>query len=168
MGAGRQRQNRIAAEEVRIKLSELCYQSIACDATEDKKHIDLSSEPLILLCAAGLLGSSADDVAKEVAIYKAHKACPIVIATAGEQRFHAAAAVIFVPAAHPSLAFILSTMAGHLFGYRAALAIDELALPLRRARGAIEEVISHPRGARIRSGTCRRICCRIGSSFAKT
>ncbi len=136
--------NRIAAEEVRIKLSELCYQSIACDATEDKKHIDLSSEPLILLCAAGLLGSSADDVAKEVAIYKAHKACPIVIATAGEQRFHAAAAVIFVPAAHPSLAFILSTMAGHLFGYRAALAIDELALPLRRARGAIEEVISHP------------------------
>ena len=45
--------NRIAAEEVRIKLSELCYKSIACDATEDKKHIDLSSEPLILVCAAG-------------------------------------------------------------------------------------------------------------------
>jgi glucosamine--fructose-6-phosphate aminotransferase (isomerizing) len=39
--------NRVAAEEVRIKLSELCYKSIACDATEDKKHIDLSSEPLI-------------------------------------------------------------------------------------------------------------------------
>ena len=35
--------NRIAAEELRIKLSELCYKSIACDATEDKKHIDLSS-----------------------------------------------------------------------------------------------------------------------------
>ena len=33
---------------------ELCYKSIACDATEDKKHIDLSSEPLILVCAAGL------------------------------------------------------------------------------------------------------------------
>ena len=46
--------NRIAADEVRIKLSELCYKSIACDATEDKKHIDLSSEPLILVCAAGL------------------------------------------------------------------------------------------------------------------
>ena len=45
--------NRIAANEVRIKLSELCYKSIACDATEDKKHIDLSSEPLILVCAAG-------------------------------------------------------------------------------------------------------------------
>ena len=48
--------NRVAAEEVRIKLSELCYKSIAADATEDKKHIDLSSEPMILVCAAGLCG----------------------------------------------------------------------------------------------------------------
>ena len=48
--------NRIAAAEVRIKLSELCYKSIASDSTEDKKHIDLSSEPLILVCAAGLDG----------------------------------------------------------------------------------------------------------------
>ncbi|MGE3171470.1 MAG: SIS domain-containing protein [Planctomycetota bacterium] len=136
--------NRIAAAEVRIKLSELCYKSIACDATEDKKHIDLSSEPMILVCAAGLTGSTADDVAKEVAIYQAHKAAPIVIATAGEARFTAAAATIAVPAVHPSLAFVLSTMAGHLFGYRAALAIDQLALPLRRARGAIEEVASEP------------------------
>ncbi|MGA1676565.1 MAG: hypothetical protein ACO377_09065, partial [Pseudomonadales bacterium] len=39
--------NSVAAEEVRIKLSELCYKSIACDITEDKKHIDLSCEPLI-------------------------------------------------------------------------------------------------------------------------
>jgi hypothetical protein len=46
--------NRVAAAEIRIKLSELCYKSIACDATEDKKHIDLSSEPMILVCAAGL------------------------------------------------------------------------------------------------------------------
>ena len=51
--------------------------------TEDKKHIDLSSEPLILVCAAGLEGSTADDVAKEVAIYRAHKASPVVIATDG-------------------------------------------------------------------------------------
>jgi glucosamine--fructose-6-phosphate aminotransferase (isomerizing) len=56
---------------VRIKLSELCYKSIACDVTEDKKHIDLSSEPLILVCAAGLVGGTADDVGKEVAIYRA-------------------------------------------------------------------------------------------------
>ena len=72
--------NQIAAHELRIKLSELCYKSIACDVTEDKKHIDLSSEPMVLVCAAGLHGSNADDVAKEVAIYRAHKAAPIVIA----------------------------------------------------------------------------------------
>ena len=137
--------NRVAAAEIRIKLSELCYKSIACDATEDKKHIDLSSEPMILVCAAGLTGSTADDVAKEVAIYKAHKACPIVIATAGEARFSAAAASIFVPAVHPALAYVLSTMAGHLFGYRTALAIDQLALPLRRMRGAIEEAFAEGR-----------------------
>ena len=89
--------NVVAAEEVRIKLSELCYKSIACDVTEDKKHIDLSSEPLILVCAAGLVGGTADDVAKEVAIYKAHKATPIVVATEGDGRFAAAAAVLTVP-----------------------------------------------------------------------
>ena len=84
LGRRRQRTNRIAAAEVRIKLSELCYKSIACDATEDKKHIDLSSEPLILVCAAGLHGPNADDVAKEVAIYRAHKAAPIVIVADGD------------------------------------------------------------------------------------
>jgi glucosamine--fructose-6-phosphate aminotransferase (isomerizing) len=131
--------NRIAAEEVRIKLSELCYKAIACDGTEDKKHIDLSSEPLILVCAAGLQGSTADDVAKEVAIYRAHKAAPIVVATEGEERFNAAHHVIAVPAVHPRLAFVLSAMVGHLFGYEAALAIDAQAGPLRHARAAIDE-----------------------------
>ena len=130
--------NLVAAEEVRIKLSELCYKSIACDVTEDKKHIDLSSEPMILVCAAGLMGGTADDVAKEVAIYRAHKAAPIVIATEGEERFNAALQVIAVPPVDHRLAFILSAMVGHLFGYEAALAIDALARPLREAREAIE------------------------------
>ncbi len=141
--------NLVAAEEIRIKLSELCYKSIACDATEDKKHIDLSSEPLIVVCAAGLVGGNADDVAKEVAIYRAHKATPIVIATEGEQRFSAAVELIPVPRVHPELDFVLSVMAGHLFGYHAALAIDRLARPLREARSAIEElaVAGEPAGA---------------------
>ncbi|HKH25494.1 MAG TPA: glucosamine-6-phosphate synthase, partial [Acidimicrobiales bacterium] len=43
-----------------------------------------------------------------------------------------------VPPTHPALAFVLSAMAGHLFGYEAALAIDALARPLREARAAIE------------------------------
>jgi len=139
--------NRVAAEEIRIKLSELCYKSIACDATEDKKHIDLSSEPLTLVCAAGLAGSAADDVAKEVAIFRAHKSVPLVIATEGEDRFNAAAGVIAVPAVHPALAYVLSTMAGHLFGYEAALAIDAQALPLRQARAAIERTAGSARTA---------------------
>jgi glucosamine--fructose-6-phosphate aminotransferase (isomerizing) len=134
--------NRIAANELRIKLSELCYKAIACDSTEDKKHIDLSSEPLILVCAAGLSGSNADDVAKEVAIFRAHKATPIVIASEGEDRFSAAVQAIKVPATHPALAFVLSCIAGHIFGYEAALAIDAQALPLREARAAIESAVS--------------------------
>ncbi|MFZ9629179.1 MAG: SIS domain-containing protein [Ilumatobacteraceae bacterium] len=134
--------NHVAAAELRIKLSELCYKSIACDVTEDKKHIDLSSEPLIIVCASGLVGSTADDVAKEVAIYRAHKATPIVIATEGDERFAAAAAVLTVPSVDPALAFVLSAMTGHLFGYEAALAIDASARPLRAAREVIEHALA--------------------------
>ncbi len=130
--------NLVAAREIRIKLSELCYKSIAADATEDKKHIDLSSEPLILVCATGLVGSTADDVAKEVAIYRAHKALPVVVADAGSLRFVGAHDLVAVPPVHPRLAFLLSTMVGHLFGYEAARAIDLQARPLRAAHAAIE------------------------------
>ncbi len=136
--------NRIAAQEVRVKLSELCYKSIAADSTEDKKHIDLSSEPLIFVCAAGLSGSTADDVAKEVAIFRAHKAAPIVVADEDQSRFSSALAVLPVPAVDPRLGFILSTMAGHLFGSEAALAIDAQARPMREARSAIEQAAAHP------------------------
>lgn len=134
--------NRIAAAEVRIKLSELCYKAIACDATEDKKHIDLSSEPLVVVCAAGLSGSTADDVVKELAIFRAHKAAVVAIVSDGDPRFEGTADTIAVPSVHPSLDFVLATVAGHVFGYEAALAIDESAFPLREARAVVE------RGAR--------------------
>ncbi len=133
--------NLVAAEEVRIKLSELCYKSIPADVTEDKKHIDLSCEPMILVCAAGLRGSTADDVAKETAIFRAHKATPIVIADEGETRY-SSAATITVPAVDPALGFVLSAMVGHLFGYEAALAIDATARPLREAREMIERAVA--------------------------
>ena len=139
VGNGR---NRIAAAEVRVKASELCYKSISFDSTEDKKHIDLSAEPLVLVCAAGLQGSNADDVAKEIAIYRAHRAAPIVITTEGERRFDVALETIAVPVVHPDVAFVLSAMAGHLFGYEAALAIDSSAHPLREARAAVAAVVS--------------------------
>lgn len=139
--------NQVAALELRIKLSELCYKAIACDVTEDKKHIDLSSEPMIVVCAAGLHGSNADDVAKEVAIYRAHKAAPIVIADDDESRFATASVeTISVPVVHPALSFVLCALAGHLFGYEAALAIDASARPLRAARGCIEALIGASAG----------------------
>ena len=136
--------NRIAAREIRIKLSELCYKSISSDAIEDKKHIDLSSEPLVLVCAAGLTGSTAADAAKEVAIFRAHKAAPVVVADAGEERFGAALAVLAVPATDPQLSFVPAAMVGHLFGYEAALAIDAQARPLREAHRALEQAAARP------------------------
>lgn len=133
--------NHIAAAELRIKLSELCYKSIAVDSTEDKKHVDLSSEPMILVCAAGLSGSTAADVAKEVAIYRAHKATAIVIASEGSE-FNAAEVTIRVPKLHSIIDFVLSTMVGHLFGYEAALAIDAQSRLMRVARAALDDVIA--------------------------
>ncbi len=137
--------NLVAARELRIKLSELCYKAIACDVTEDKKHIDLSSEPLVLVCAAGLSGSNVEDATKEVAIYRAHRGAPIVIAAETEAgRFTHALETIPVPSVHPDLDFVLATVAGHLFCYEAALAIDASARPLREARAAIEAAVPGP------------------------
>src|SRR4029077_12408533 len=59
-------------------------------------------------------------------------------------RFSAALAVLSVPPVEAEVAFVLSAMVGHLFGYEAALAIDAQARPLRLARAAVEEVIEHP------------------------
>ena len=143
--------NRIAANELRIKLSELCYRSISSDIAEDKKHIDLCTEPLILVCAVGLGGSNADDVAKEVAYHRAHRAAPIVITTRGEDRFSSAAEIIEVPPVHPDLGFVLSAMAGHLFGFEAALVIDASARPLREARAMIQEAATRRRPRRART-----------------
>ena len=147
VGSGR---DRIAAEEVRIKLSELCYKSVSCDSIEDKKHIDLSSEPLIVVCAAGISGSNAEDIQKEVSIYLAHKACPVVFVAEGSVAFENLTIpdsrnsphIIELPVAAPELAFVSSAMAGHLFAYEAALAIDSLADPLRSTRSLLEQAIA--------------------------
>jgi glutamine---fructose-6-phosphate transaminase (isomerizing) len=118
--------NKAAADEIRIKLSELCYKTISSDYVEDKKHIDLSSEPLIIVCAAGTSGTVIGDIIKDTAIFKAHKATPVVIADEGETRFDAYAADLFtVPAVSAHLAPILNTLVGHIWGYYAALAIND-------------------------------------------
>ena len=71
--------NKASSDEIRIKLSELCYKTISTDSVEDKKHIDLSSEPLIIVCAAGTGETVIGDLIKDTAIFKAHKAAPVVI-----------------------------------------------------------------------------------------
>ncbi|MBL4847170.1 MAG: SIS domain-containing protein [Planctomycetes bacterium] len=138
---------RHAAREIRIKLSELSYKSVSVDTIEDKKHIDLSSEPMILVCAAGLTGAAAADAVKEVAIFKAHAAIPIVICDQGETRFaEYSAATIEVPASSPEVALLLNTIAGHVFSYEVARAIDELTTPLRRARELVQAALDEVSG----------------------
>jgi glucosamine--fructose-6-phosphate aminotransferase (isomerizing) len=137
--------NQIAAQEIRIKLSELCYKSISCDTTEDKKHIDLSAEPLMLVCAAALDDTNLGDIIKEVAIFKAHRSLPIVIANNGAKRFEPyATAVVELPDISPHLSPILTTIVGHLFGYYAACAIEQQALALRKIRSSLLNWLSMP------------------------
>jgi glucosamine--fructose-6-phosphate aminotransferase (isomerizing) len=133
--------NKVASDEIRIKLSELCYKTISSDIIEDKKHIDLSSEPLILVCAAGSPEIVLEDIVKDVAIFKAHSASVVVITDEGEHRFDAVCdEVIRVPRAGFPLCVIFNTLAGHLFGYYAACSIDDLARSMKAFRTRLAEV----------------------------
>jgi glucosamine--fructose-6-phosphate aminotransferase (isomerizing) len=126
---------RAAADEIRIKLAELCYKSIATDQIEDKKHIDLSSEPLTLVLTAGLTQVALRDAVKEVAIFRSHKSVPIVVCSEDFEGFGAyAAGVVTVPKASQCASVLLNVVVGHLWGYFCALAIDEGAERLREAR----------------------------------
>ena len=139
--------NKAAADEIRIKLSELCYKTISSDLIENKKHIDLSAEPLIIVCASGNPEAVAGDVVKDAAIFKAHKSAMVVFADEGERRFDGIAdAVIPIPKAPMPLPVILNTLAGHLFGYYAACNIDAEALFLREFKGRLNLVmVEHAR-----------------------
>jgi glucosamine--fructose-6-phosphate aminotransferase (isomerizing) len=134
--------NKASADEIRIKLSELCYKTISSDFVEDKKHIDLSSEPLILVCAAGTRNTVIGDIIKDTAIFKAHKATPIVIADQGENRFAPYADTVFhVPRVSEHFAPILNTLVGHIWGYYAALAINEGSRFLHGFRDEIKNTV---------------------------
>lgn len=134
--------NKSSADEIRIKLSELCYKTISSDYVEDKKHIDLSSEPLIIVCAAGSKGTVIGDIIKDTAIFKAHKAAPVIIADEGEERFAPYAEDVFhVPQVSPQFAPILNTLVGHIWGYHAALAIHEGSRFLDQVRESITNLL---------------------------
>ena len=137
--------NKAAADEIRIKLSELCYKTISSDVVENKKHIDLSAEPLIVVCAAGNPEAVTGDIVKDVAIFKAHKAGIVVFADEGEDRFDSFAdAVIPIPRAEMPVPVILNTLAGHLWGYYAACQIDEEALFFREFRNRLSRTVTDP------------------------
>ncbi len=132
--------NKVAADEIRIKLSELCYKTISSDIVEDKKHIDLSSEPLIIACAAGNPEPVIQDIVKDISIFKAHQASVVVIADEKERRFNGIADyVISVPSSSFPSSVILNTMAGHLWGYYAACSINEEGEFFRRFRNDLSE-----------------------------
>ncbi len=134
--------NKAAADEIRIKLSELCYKTISSDFIENKKHIDLSAEPLIIVCAAGSPETVTGDIIKDVAIFKAHKAGVVVFADEGDDRFNSVAdAVIEVPRAPMPLPVISNTLAGHLWGYYAACSINEDATFLREFRSNLNQIM---------------------------
>jgi glucosamine--fructose-6-phosphate aminotransferase (isomerizing) len=133
--------NRVAAAEIRIKLSELCYKSISTDAVEDKKHIDLSAEALVLVCVAGAPPGQVSDLVKEVEILAAHGNRPVVLCDEGTEDIWPADLVIGLPHAHPELMWILTTAAGHLFAYHAALCIDAAADRVRTALAELEEAV---------------------------
>ena len=144
--------NRVAAEEVRIKLSELCYKSIAADVDRGQE----AHRPLVRAADPRLRRRSARQHRRRrrprrPPIFRAHKATPIVIADEGDERY-SAAATIAVPPVDPALGFVLSAMVGHLFGYEAALAIDGSARPLREAREAIERACRRQQRRRRRAG----------------
>ncbi|MDL2285827.1 SIS domain-containing protein [Desulfococcaceae bacterium OttesenSCG-928-F15] len=134
--------NKNAADEIRIKLSELCYRTISSDYVEDKKHIDLSAEPLIFVCAAGTREKVLNDIIKDTRIFDSHKALPVVAVTEGDNRFdEIAKQIIPIPDIPEHLAPILVTLAGHIWGYYAALAIHETSIFLAKKRHEILRVI---------------------------
>ena len=134
--------NKTSADEIRIKLSELCYKTISSDFIEDKKHIDLSSEPLIIICAAGTRESVLGDIIKDTAIFHAHKATPVVITTMGEDRFDLYAEDVFkIPETSEHFAPVLNTLVGHIWGYYAALAINEGSRFMYEGRVEVQDVL---------------------------
>ena len=84
---------------------------------------------------------------RDTAIFKAHQATTIVIATEGEEGFRPYAdSLIFVPQIEERFSPIVSTLAGHLWGYHAARAIDAESGFLFNFREEISKLIAESKG----------------------
>jgi len=90
-------------------------------------------------------GHVIEDIAKDVAIFKAHEGMVVVIIEEGETRFdNIADSVIFVPRSNFPLSVILNILAGHIWGYYAACSINEEANLIRDFRNRLSlEMIEH-------------------------
>jgi glucosamine--fructose-6-phosphate aminotransferase (isomerizing) len=98
---------------------------------------------LIIVCAAGTRPTVIGDIIKDTAIFKAHKAAPVVICDEGEDRFDPYADDVFqVPPVEEHLAPILNTLVGHLWGYFAALSIHEGSRFLYRFQEELQQTAS--------------------------
>jgi glucosamine--fructose-6-phosphate aminotransferase (isomerizing) len=95
------------------------------------------------VCAAGNREDVISDIVKDTAIFKAHQAVPIVVASEGETRFDPYAdAVILVPEVKERFAPIINTLAGHIWGYYAALTINQESRFLFDFRAQINEHVA--------------------------
>jgi glucosamine--fructose-6-phosphate aminotransferase (isomerizing) len=101
-----------------------------------------------MVCAAGTRPTVIGDIIKDTAIFKAHKATPVVICDEGEDRFDPYAEDVFqVPAVAEHLAPILNTLVGHLWGYHAALSIHEGSRFLYRFHEDLQQTIRESAGS---------------------
>ncbi len=125
-------------QEIRIKFSELCYKSVSVDVLENKKHIDLSAEPLILAALHDLRSDLVSDAVKEVSIFAAHRALTVVICDRGGELYrNHTPHVVEVPPIGYGLGAVTTALVGHLFAYHTAVAMDGVAQRLRRLRKAL-------------------------------
>ena len=126
--------NRVAAEEVRIKLSELCYKSIACRRHRGQE----AHRPVVRAADPRVRRRSAREHRRRRRQGDRDLPGPQGDADRDRRRGRGALTArprtITVPAVDPALGFVLSAMVGHLFGYEAALAIDGSARPAARGR----------------------------------
>lgn len=123
------------AEEIRIKFSELCYKSVSVDILENKKHIDLSAEPLILAALHDLRSDLVSDAVKEVSIFSAHRAITVVLCDRDAELYKGHTPYVFqVPPIGYGLSAVTTAILGHLFAYHTAVVMDEVAQRLRHLR----------------------------------
>ena len=99
---------------------------------------------MIIVCAAGTKDTVIGDIVKDTAIFHAHKAATVIIADEGEIEFEPYADDLFyVPVVKQHFAPIVNTLVGHIWGYYAALAINEGSKFLHTFRKELQEIIDN-------------------------